>query len=126
MVVKLNGLRVNRTEFMIWQYQNSITKRKILQTWRRDKQKFLRSLIWDKNTNNHTPSYAIQFYKDFKSLLYQSYSEEFPKKEPNLIELCDWFSDNASICRYIGNEKDENTWLDIRKCARVLIDGQLP
>lgn len=125
MAVKFNGLRVNRTEFMIWQYKNSITKRKILQTWRRNKQKFLRSLIWEKH-NSNAPSYAIQFYKDFKSLLYQSYSEEFPKKEPNLIELCDWFSDNASICKYIGNEQDEQTWLDIRKCAKILVDGRLP
>lgn len=126
MVVKSNGLRVNRTEFMIWQYKNSITKRKILQMWRREKQKFLRSLIWEKNDHRDTPPYAIQFYKDFKSLLYQSYLEEFPDKRPNLIELCDWFSDNAAICKYIGNEKDEKTWLDIRKCAKILIDGQLP
>lgn len=125
MAVKFNGLRVSRTEFMIWQYKNSITKRKILQTWRRKKQKFLRSLIWEKH-NSKSPSYAIQFYKDFKSLLYQSYSEEFPNKEPNLIELCDWFSDNASICKYIGNEQDERTWLDIRKCAKILVDGRLP
>jgi len=126
MAVTLNGVRVNRTKFMIWQYQNSITKRKILQTWRRDKQKFLKSLIWEKTIDSQTPSYAIRFYKDFKSLLYQSYSEEFPEVEPNLMELCDWLTDNATICNYNESEEDEKTWLDIRKCAKILVDGQLP
>ena len=126
MAVKLNGVKVNRTEFMLWQYQHSVTKRKILQTWRRDKRKFFKSLIWEQSTNeNKTTSYAIRFFKDFKSLLFQSYREEFPDQEPTLIDLCDWLSDNAAICKYIDNELDQRTWLDIRRCARILVDGKL-
>jgi hypothetical protein len=125
MSVKLNGVRVNRTEFMIWQYQNSITKRKILQTWRKNKRKFLQSLIWDKSNDSQSPPYAIQFYKSFKSLLFQSYQEEFPEKEPDLSELCDWLSDNAIISNFIEHKQDEQTWLDIRKAAKILLDGRL-
>jgi hypothetical protein len=125
MSVKLNDSKVNRTEFMIWHYQHSITKRKILQTWRRDKRKFLKSLIWEKSTENQTSSYAIEFYKSFKSLLFQSYQEEFPNDKPTLLELCDWLSDNAAISKYIENELDERTWLDIRRCAKILVDGRI-
>lgn len=111
-----------QTEFKVWQYKNSITKRKILQLWRRDKQKFLRSLI---SEDHHTNQFAVQFYQNFKSLLYQSYSEEYPHHEPNIHDLYDWITSNANICKQLANKRDEQTWLDLRRCTRILIDGQL-
>lgn len=126
MSIMLNGVKVNRTEFMIWHYEHSITKRKILQIWRRDKHKFLNALIRDKsNQNDPSASYAIQFYKGFKTLLCHSYQEEFPNEEPRMSQLFDWLTDNATICDFIENERDQKTWLDIRKCVQILIDGNL-
>lgn len=123
MTILLDGVTVNRTEAMIWQYQHSVTKRKILQTWRQDKRRFLNSLIRDDVSLN--PTYAVQFYKNFRALLWQSYREEFPEEKPNIDQLCDWLKDNATICNHLGKQQDRNTWLDIRKCTKILIDGNL-
>lgn len=126
MSIILDGIKVNRTEKMLWQYQHSVTKRKILQTWRQDKLKFLRSLIQDetKGDDQFLP-YSVQFYKYFRSLLWQSYQEEFPGEKPSIDQLCSWLEDNAVISNHLGKERDRNTWLDIGKCVKILIDGNL-
>ncbi len=127
MSIILDGIKVNRTEEMVWQFQYSVTKRKILQTWRRDKRQFIHSLIWDdrRNTGSQALPFAIQFYKSFRSLLWQSYAEEFPGEKPDIDQLCEWLEDNAIISNHFGKQRDQNTWLDIRKCVKVLIDGNL-
>jgi hypothetical protein len=126
MSIILDGIKVNRTEEMVWKFQHSITKRKILLTWRRDKGKFLRSLIRDEaTTSKQTPSYAVQFYRGFRSLLWQSYAEEFPGEKPDIDQLCDWLEDNSIISNHFGKQSDRNTWLDIWRCVRILIDGNL-
>jgi hypothetical protein len=105
---------------------NSLTKKRIIRNWPKDKQRFLRQLYkHDVDNDAEFMIHLAAYFNEIKPLLLQSYQEEYPGERPTPSQLINWMRDCMIVSRLLGRKKELKIWLEIIKMCEWLQEDNL-
>jgi hypothetical protein len=106
--------------------KNSLTKRRIVLNWPKDKQRILRQLYkHDVASDDEFMLYLAAYFNEIKPLLLRSYQEEYPGERPTPSQLINWMRDCMIVSRLLGRKKELKIWLEIIKMCEWLQEDNL-
>ncbi|WP_146130657.1 hypothetical protein [Laceyella sediminis] len=105
---------------------NSLTKRRIIWNWPKDKKRLQRQLYkHDVCTDKEFMIHLASYFNEIKPLLLQSYQEEYPGEHPTPSQLINWMRDCMIVSKLLGRKKELKTWIEIIDMCEWLQEDKL-
>jgi hypothetical protein len=108
------------------QFMSSLTKKRIVLNWHKDKERIQRKLYKDDvDCDTQFLLCLADYYHEIKPILLQSYREEYPEEPPTPTKLKEWMEDCAIASSVLGHKKARNVWLEIIRVFEWLMEANL-
>ncbi|MFC7440456.1 hypothetical protein [Laceyella putida] len=108
------------------QFMGSLTKKRIVLNWPKDKERLQRRLYKeDVHSDAQFLLYLADYFREIKPILIQSYREEYPEDVPTPTKLKGWMEDCAIASSVLGRKKERNVWLEMIRVFEWLMEANL-